>query len=530
MKLFDKILKRNKPDSGNAAINRTVVNNAFLRGYKAAKMGRLTDDWLTTQISINREIRTDIRKVRDRARDSWKNNAYVRAYALRTRANEVGAEGFSFQSKVMLKNGNDDERSNKMIEDMWTEWCKKENCTMTGQLNFTRLLWLLDSTLHRDGEIIVRKITGPSVNKFGFSLELIEPDALDETFNMQLANGNVVITGVEIDQWKRPVAYWFKKRDPIDELYGILKTGYQNLVRYPAEEIIFVIDPEHTNQLRGMSHLAPVLVTLHNIGAYSEAATFNARAGASKMGFLYNEKGEGEEYEGDEVDDGGNTITNFASGTIEQLPNGLKFQAFDPTYPNGEFPNFIKSQLREGAAGLGVQYNSLANDLEGVNFSSMRSGHIDERDNWMINQTLLRDGLIIPVFETLLKWALLTGALALNYADYDRLNKPQFNGRRWSWIDPLKDVQAAVLAIDEGLSTRTQEAAKQGSDFTEIVKTLSKEIKEADENQVVFGQKKDIKTNVTADPSQDPNAVDGNGDTPANTGNKNYKNKIFKVA
>jgi capsid protein len=87
-----------------------------------------------------------------------------------------------------------------------------------------------------------------------------------------------------------------------------------------------------------------------------------------------------------------------------------------------------------------------------------------------------------------------------------------------------------VLATDEGLSTRTQEAAKQGSDFTEIVKTLSKEIKEADENQVVFGQKKDIKTNVTADPSQDPNAVDGNGDTPANTGNKNYKNKIFKVA
>src|SRR5690606_38768023 len=65
----------------------------------------------------------------------------------------------------------------------------------------------------------------------------------------------------------------------------------------------------------------------------------------------------------------------------------------------------------------------------------------------------------------------------LNYSDFERLNKPNFIGRRWSWVDPLKDVQASALAIDKLLSTHTDEAAKQGKDFNQIIQTQIKETK-----------------------------------------------------
>ena len=52
---------------------------------------------------------------------------------------------------------------------------------MSGTLTFTQVLWLLIEQYKRDGEFICRKVlTDKTQNKFGFSLELIEPDLLDQ--------------------------------------------------------------------------------------------------------------------------------------------------------------------------------------------------------------------------------------------------------------------------------------------------------------------------------------------------------------
>jgi len=460
-------------------VKRDVAERLGQRSYKAGRMNRLTNDWITAKSSINKEIRSDINAVRNRARDLWKNNDYIRGYANHNRANVVGAEGFNLQVKSKDKDGKDDETSNKKIEAAFKEWCKKQYCTMSGTLSFVRVQWLLANQLERDGEFLVRKIAGPKVNKFGFSLELIEPDALDERFNTTLSNGNTVIMGVELNEWKRPVAYWLKNMDGKYELTGVYGFGLDpkyNLTRVKADEIIFGFDPEHTNQVRGMSHLAQSMITLHNLEGYTEAAIINARAGASKMGFIQSRPDSvPADYEGEDEDDEGNIISDFESGIIEQLPDGMEFKGWDPTYPHGEYQNFNKAHLRQIAAGLGRSYNTFANDLEGVNFSSMRSGMLDERDNWMIKQTLFRDAFLVPVFESWLKWSLLTGAIDLPYSNYDNYSNHVWQGRRWAWVDPLKDVNAEIKAIENGLSTKTDALAKQGKDINQVFETLQRE-------------------------------------------------------
>jgi capsid protein len=52
-------------------------------------------------------------------------------------------------------------------------------------------------------------------------------------------------------------------------------------------------------------------------------------------------------------------------------------------------------------------------------------------------------------------------------AKFEKFNAPEFQGRRWPWVDPLKDVQASVLAINNLLTTRTKVLAEQGGDFTD---------------------------------------------------------------
>ena len=61
---------------------------------------------------------------------------------------------------------------------------------------------------------------------------------------------------------------------------------------------------------------------------------------------------------------------NVEAGSFVSLPNGVDFKAFDPDHPTSQFESFVKSILRQIASGLNVPYNELANDLEGVSYSS----------------------------------------------------------------------------------------------------------------------------------------------------------------
>ena len=501
------------------------VRNAEMRGYKAAQINRLTSDFVGTSNSINREVRTDMVKVRNRARDLWRNDDYLQAYKHSIKANIIGPKGFLLQSKVMNPDGSEDRYANNEIEKAWNKWCRKEFCTMAGMFNFATVQKLVVEHLERDGEFIARIVKGISQKKnpFGVSLELIEPDYLDETFNQVLSNGNTVVMGVEIDEWKKPVAFWFKKRDAVNEILGTaIGSGQFTLDRVPAEDIVFVIDPEHTNQLRGVSPLASTLITHHHLNGYIEAHVVAARGGANKMLFIQSAVDADEaEFKGDEVDADGNKIEYMSPGLTEYLRPGETANAIDPSFPQGEFWSFLKAMLRKIFLGRGVDYNSTSGDLEGVSYSAMRSGKEYERNNYMMKQQMIEDYFITPIFEAVLKYSLLYGVLNLPYSKYDKFNSPVWVGKRWPYFDPLKDAQAAVLTINNGLSTRTKELSKQGEDFYDTINTLANEMNEAKTLNVNFGDPKDG-LKIIEDPAEkDPG--EENDDSDAGSGQSNSK-------
>jgi lambda family phage portal protein len=124
---------------------------------------------------------------------------------------------------------------------------------------------------------------------------------------------------------------------------------------------------------------------------------------------------------------------------------------------------------------MDVTYFTLAEDLEGVNYSSARIGLMSERDTWRGIQNFQKEHLQRRVFIAWLKSAMLTGALPIRARDLKRLQEPVFQPRGWRWVDPLKEVQASVLAINNGLDTRTDVIAEQGGDFEERMTTLKHE-------------------------------------------------------
>jgi len=94
--------------------------------------------------------------------------------------------------------------------------------------------------------------------------------------------------------------------------------------------------------------------------------------------------------------------------------------------------------------------------------------------------------LCIEIFEAWLEVALTNGAINLPVSKFALFNKPKFTGRRWPWVDPQKDITAALMEINGGLSTRTKWTEEGGEDLEEVFQTLADEKALAEEHGLVF--------------------------------------------
>ena len=212
---------------------------------------------------------------------------------------------------------------------------------------------------------------------------------------------------------------------------------------------------------------------LQNLGAYEEAAVIAARVGASKMGFFHSE--DNGAVQGDGEDSQGVPFMEADPGSFGVLPPGTDFTPFNPDYPHAMFGEFIKAALRGIASGAGVSYHSLANDLEGVNFSSIRAGTLEERDQWIALQAWFIDTLMEPIYNEWIGNALAFGQIVLANGSplpiekRDKFSAHTWQARRWQWVDPLKDMNANVVAIENGLKSPQSIAAELGMDYEDTL-------------------------------------------------------------
>jgi lambda family phage portal protein len=275
------------------------------------------------------------------------------------------------------------------------------------------------------------------------------------------AGGNFVRAGIEFNRYGRPLAYYFSANE--GEHYDYSTNG-KTYVRIPADEIIHGFVPDMVGQKRGIPWMATGLFRMRQIGAFEDAAIVAARVGAAKMGIIQWKEGHGPELE-----EGEETHIDAEAGVFQEIPSGAELKDWSPQYPNGEFAPFNKAMLRSLASGFGVSYNNLASDLEGVNFSSIRQGTLDEREYWKELQEWLVETLHAPVFDAWLPHALLAGRVKvkgrpLPAERLDQFAAVEWQPRRWTWIDPRADVDAATTSKNNMLISPSQIIREQGKD------------------------------------------------------------------
>lgn len=459
------------------------------RSYESAKISRLNWGWLAPVSTQDSENKRYLPTLRARSRELCRNNDYARKYIKMVSANIVGSTGIKLQAKVLNDGGSPDTLANQKIEEAWKDWGRRGRCTVDGKLAWVDLQNLAVESVARDGEVLLRKIGNWDGNKFRFALQVLEADYLDDqkdSKNTVLSSGNVIRQGVEFNSWGQPVAYYIRRKHPGDYLQTNLG---QEVDRIPASEIIHLFVTERAGQSRGVPWMHTAMRRLDQVGEYEEAEIVAARLGASSCGFFKRNPTSMSQMIPDGKTDSGEMVMDAVPGTFRELPPGIELDQFSVDHPTTQYGDFIKASLRGAAAGLLVSYANLACDLRDVNYSSIRAGLLEERDLWRTMQTWLVNNFNDLVFAEWLRNSLLSQAVQLPFAKYEKFLSVKWQPRGWRWVDPEKDIKASILELQANLNTRRRIIEENyGEDFEDTIFELSEEEKLLEQ----YGLKKEM--------------------------------------
>lgn len=452
---------------------------AGARLFDGSRIDRLTADWTATPAKADTIIRQHQRVLVARAREQVRNNDYARAFVRLARTHVAGPRGVLLQAQSRGDDGRFDTLANAAIEEAFALWGRRESCDVAGLKSWRALQAAAVASAVVDGEFMFRMIFGADAGPFGFALQMLDPQRCNPQHDEDdLPGGRFIRAGIEFNQYGRPLTYHFAD-DQGEDAYGYSHSRRDSL-RVPAAEIIHGFLPEFVGQKRGLPWMATGLFRMRQLAGFEDAAVVNARVGASKMGALQWRDGFGPEYDEDAAL---HMPLETEPGEFMFLPAGAELREWAPQFPANEFASFNKAMLRGIAAGFGVLYNNLANDLEGVNFSSIRQGTLDEREWWKELQEWLIESLVQPVFDAWLPRALLGGHIrvkgkTLKPERLARYAQVAWQPRRWAWIDPQSDIQAAVAAKNQLLMSPGQIIREQGRDPSDVWREIASDIQE----------------------------------------------------
>ena len=474
--------RRNKPVTKRRSLSTFLPGGTVPRnsssggGFYGAVQDRLTEDFKGSDLSADAAAYQSLEKLRARSRQLCMSNPYAKRFVSMVVSNVLGTDGIRLEARTKRDfNGDLDLVDNATLEQAWANWAKPKSCSITGQLNLRDLQRISLAALCRDGEVFLR-IHKVDDNPYGISVEVKEGDSLMVRHNQELDNGDRIVMGIEQTIYGKPIAYHFLVEDNTHnpaQTYSASRTGNVRTERVPADEVIHLYIHDRPGQSRGIPWMAQSMRGLHMTESYREAELVAARVAASKMAFYTSQHGDG--YTGDDIDQDGSLVFEAEAGLIEQLPEGVSLETLDWSHPNSNMGDFTKACLRGVASGLGVSYNALSNDLEGVNFSSIRAGVQEEREIWKTLQSFMSDHLMNPLFEIWLDSAMLNDAVPFPPRKRDKYLEIIWRPRGFSYVDPVKDQQAFEKAVSLGVMSRSEIAAQQGKDFRDVLEELAKE-------------------------------------------------------
>ncbi|MBN1079800.1 phage portal protein [Pseudomonas sp. 1079] len=434
--------------------------------YEGAGEGRRSASWEASDNGINSINTPALRNLRARSRAAVRNDPYAFNVIDKRVSNLIG-------TGITPRPTTDDAALRKVKQQLWDDWVDEADADEL--TDFYGMQALVARTVETAGECFVR-LRPRSLDEglaVPLQLQTLAPEFVPHDKFETTKNGNVIRAGIEFNPAGKRVAYWMYRSHPRDS--SSLNSGYNQLVRVPASQVLHIFEPVEPGQLRGVPRLAPVLKRLRSLDNYDDAVLFRQEVANLFAGFISRPPPDAGQTPRDPVTgqllvtdrDGFTPMVALEPGTMQELAPGEEVEFSKPPDAGNNYPDFMRQQLMAAAAGSGTPYEILTGDMREVNDRALRVVLNEFRRRLeQLQFGVYVHQLCRPVRAAWMDMAVLSGALVLE--DYAQRRREYLRTRwvpqGWAYIQPVQDVQARRMEVQAGFASRSEMVLRTGYD------------------------------------------------------------------
>lgn len=416
---------------------------------------------------INGEAARSLTNLRKRSIHAVRNHAYARTALTQFVDATIG-------TGIVAK------WQNAELQALWDIWCRA--CDADGLDNFAALQSLIGCESFHSGEALVRRRWRSPAAMPGvvpLRIQVLSGSQLDEHDNDPLQN---IVCGIQHNNQGERTFYRFN----ITPNGG----GFTQKIRVPAADVAHLFERMEAGQVRGIPILSAILVRLYELDEMQDSTLLRAKVAALFGGFVKRSKTQpGMPQESNSAPEQGNLgapVGDSDDGTvIEKIVAGAMHyldEDEDVIFPDlpdvgNNYAVWLKTELRAVAKAIGLTYEQLTGDLEGVSYSSIRAGLLEFKRRVLVMQW----NLFIPrICDKVAMWflesAVMAGMITLpGFWDNPLAFLPEWTPPTLESVDRLKESMADLLDNRAGFTTRAKVLAGRGDNIDDIDRQLAKE-------------------------------------------------------
>jgi lambda family phage portal protein len=236
----------------------------------------------------------------------------------------------------------------------------------------------------------------------------------------------------------------------------------------PAEGVLHVFKPSRPGQVRGPSWFAPVLLRFKDFDEFEDATLMKQKIAACLAVLTTDTDGTAPGL--GVVDPQRPTEDYLEPGIIKQLTPGQTVEVVSPP-PASDYDEYSRTVLRAIATGLGVTYEDLTGDYEGMPFSAARMSRLrHEARVYDWRWRILIPQFCDPVWAWFVQVASIVGLVPAATGDAVWTPPPLAS------VDPDKEGAAANRLIRNGLKTWSETIRESGQDPNDVAQELADDL------------------------------------------------------
>lgn len=361
---------------------------------------------------------------------------------------------------------------NAELAERWSEWAEDPyQCDRAGRLNFVQMQELALRHALVDGDIFI----APNELEDGIvKLTLLEGERVRTPGGEMTGR---IIHGVELDDFGAPTQYHITRPDPDRRSTPGFNTGIgaadfleprQALDIDGLPNVIHLYDPKRVTQTRGVTAFKSIFDVLSMLedGAYAKLiqnqvssciALFIKRESDHRLGSRYDEA---------QNDGVSQTIEELTPGLILRGTTQEGIEAFNPSVVSSEWFDLMRFFLRVFGAQIGMPLTLVLLDTSNTTFHGYRGELQQARLGFERLQSWLTSRFLRPVW----KWKVREWFPDRFARDRRSVCRHSWQTPGWPYVDPLNDVKADSMALQNGLTSPRRALAARGLDYDTVTR------------------------------------------------------------